>query len=102
MTRGEMMARMSAREFDQWIAYDRVEPIGEWRADIRNAMLMTLLANVHRDPKRRPFKLDQFLPFVPKHAPTADELEERFRAIVGLPVDEEREEDEAWPPSPGS
>jgi len=56
---------MSSYEFSEWMAYYNLEPFGEERADLRMAMLASLIANVNRDKKRRP---NPFLPkdFMPK------------------------------------
>lgn len=54
---------MSSREFAEWMAYFRLEPFGEARADWRAAMLAALIANVNRDPKRgKPFRIADFMP----------------------------------------
>jgi len=50
---------MSARQFEEWIAYYLVEPFGDQRADLRNGVLAALIANVHRDPEKM---ADPFLP----------------------------------------
>lgn len=38
MTVAELMHRMSAREFSEWMAYYRIEPFGEEVADLRHAI----------------------------------------------------------------
>ena len=59
---------MSSREFTEWLAYARLEPLGPEADDHRMAQLMALTANVNRDPKRRktPWAPDDFLP---RHGP---------------------------------
>jgi len=54
---------MSAREFVAWQVFAAREPFGEARADLRAAMLASVLANVNRDPKQRaqPFTSADFL-----------------------------------------
>ncbi len=44
MTVGEMMRRMSCQDYDLWLAYTSVEPIGERRADMRAAMQANVTA----------------------------------------------------------
>jgi hypothetical protein len=44
---------MSSREFAQWLAYMRHEPVGEDRLDVLFAHLSALLANINRDEKQR-------------------------------------------------
>lgn len=55
---------ISSREFTEWIAYNRIEPFGEKRADIRSAIVASVIANVNRDKKKKPspFKTDDFMP----------------------------------------
>lgn len=86
-TVAELQARMSSREFSEWQAYAQVEPIGALRADLRNAMLMTLIANIYRDPKKRPepFTPAEFLPFYEaeaeeKRAPEPGQLWAKLKA----------------------
>jgi len=43
-TVSELMARMDSREFARWIAYTRVEPIGDDRADVQAAMIATAIS----------------------------------------------------------
>ena len=38
---------MSSREYAAWRAYERVEPIGEDRADIRAALVANTVARAH-------------------------------------------------------
>lgn len=64
MTRGEMMARMTARELDAWAAYNAQWPIGDRRADIRAGVIASTIANAHRDPKTTsPFVPADFMLF---------------------------------------
>jgi hypothetical protein len=54
--------------------YDLIEPFGEWRADYRSAEIVTMIANVNRDPKKKrdPYKTTDFL--VKFGERTADDL----------------------------
>jgi hypothetical protein len=47
------------------MAFARIEPFGEQRADLRMAIQAALLANIHRDKKKRhdPYKAAEFMPF---------------------------------------
>lgn len=55
---------MSSREFAEWVAYYGLEPFGEERADLRMAVVASLIANANRDPKKRkrPFEPRDFMP----------------------------------------
>lgn len=65
------------------MAYARMEPFGEQRADLRMAILAALLANIHRDKKRRsdPYKAHEFMPFPENEQETkVQSLIQRLRA----------------------
>lgn len=46
MTVAELGRRMSASEFAEWIAYSRVEPFGERRADQRAWLTVAAMGNI--------------------------------------------------------
>jgi hypothetical protein len=58
-----MLRSISAEQFAEWAAYDTLEPFGEWRDDWRSAEIVTMIANVNRDTKKRkePYKTTDFL-----------------------------------------
>lgn len=75
---------MGYGEFVEWVALDSIEPIGGLRADTHTAMLMALMANVHRDAKKNPspYEVSDFMPdwWEEKKSPAA--LMAKFRAIT--------------------
>lgn len=60
---------MSARELSEWMAYDRIDPFGEERGDLRAGILASLLANINRDRKKKsdPFSPLDFMPVVQRN-----------------------------------
>jgi hypothetical protein len=62
MTVRELLARTDSRELAEWQAYFRLEPFGEARADLRAGIIASTVANVHRDPRRRPLTTRDFMP----------------------------------------
>ena len=52
---------ISAREFAEWRAYDQLDPFGEERGDLRNAILCQLIANALVTKGKKP-KVDDFMP----------------------------------------
>ena len=62
MTVRELLARMDSRELAEWQAYYRLEPFGQERADLRAGIVASTLANIHRDPKRKAFAPEDFMP----------------------------------------
>ena len=59
-----MESRLTAREFAEWMAFYQIDPWGEQRADMRSAQLVSMLANINRDPKKgRVYRPDEFMLF---------------------------------------
>ena len=72
----DMLAGMSSKQFSEWMAYDTLEPFGEIRADIRNAMLCAILVNINRGKNSKPAKLEDFMPTFDKK--WMDEVQEEL------------------------
>ena len=53
---------MSSREYAGWIAFDRIEPIGPHRQDLRIAQLCSLFANAHL-PRAKRTTASDFMPW---------------------------------------
>lgn len=65
MTVAELRSRMSSREMRHWAVLESIEPWGEMGHYLRSATLCSLLANIHRDPKRsKEFKPADFMPIL--------------------------------------
>ncbi len=47
----------------EFIAFDRIEPWGEWRADLRAGIIASVIANVNRGKKTKAFLAKDFMPF---------------------------------------
>lgn len=62
MTRSELMERMSANEFFEWMIMEQIEPFGDKRGDIQAGLIAQIIANIHRDPNKDPYQLEDFLP----------------------------------------
>ena len=90
MTVKEAQARVSSREFAEWLAYERVEPDLELRVDFGFALLASILVNSNRDPKKRnkPYGVEDFLPkwdHEDKPArPSKTELKVKLQQFAGL------------------
>ena len=53
---------MTSREFSEWQAYARINPFGEWRADIRSAIVASTTYNMLRGPKAESKAPKDFMP----------------------------------------
>lgn len=71
---------MGARQMMEWFAYSSLEGFGDRRADLRMGILASLIANVHRDAKRKasPFKPGDFMPKIREEQMKEQENELRF------------------------
>lgn len=83
----ELQERVSSREFaEYWAAY-QLDPWGPELEDHRTGIVASTIANVNRDPKKRPrpYTPDDFTPrfgaAVDDEEPTEEELEARAAAI---------------------
>lgn len=84
MTVGEMMARLSAREYDDWMTYMARYPVGERAADYRAGIIAATLVNVQpQDPhkaRRQPLTPDDFFPWLAVEGAPAEETAEETLA----------------------
>lgn len=55
---------MTAREFIEWQAFDRLEPVGEIRGDVRAGIIAAVIANAHRGRKGKAATPADFMPFL--------------------------------------
>lgn len=76
---------MSAREFAAWQAYYSIEPFGEERADLRQAITSALVHNSNVDGKKHKAKqVTEFMPFHEEPEPDPkgpDELYSKFMSL---------------------
>ena len=56
-----MLRSLTAKQFMEWEHYAQLEPFNELRQDYRIASIVTMLANVNRDPKKPAYKLEDFV-----------------------------------------
>ena len=86
---------MTPDELLRWQAYERVEPWGERRQDVRHGRLLAALANVHRVPApggRPAWTGEDFYPYRGAEAPgeavsaSKPRGDQRPRTPLGAPV----------------
>lgn len=59
MIRSEMMERMPASEFNEWMILEKIEPFGDRRADVLAGLIRETIVNVNR---KKPIPHDKFIP----------------------------------------
>jgi hypothetical protein len=59
----QMLASMTAAELTEYMAFDRIDPVGEMRADLRAGMVAAAVVNHSMSPPRKPASALDFMPF---------------------------------------
>jgi len=62
----EMLARLDSREISEWMELWRQEGWGDFRADLRNGITSSVIANVNRREGTDPYRPQDFMPFAPQ------------------------------------
>lgn len=96
MTVAELGERMSSAEFAEWMAYYAIEPFGEERADLRQALTTSAIHNSVQAQTKHPkwTKPEDFMPFretpqpktpeiVPVEPASPETLLAKFTALTG-------------------
>ena len=75
--------QVSSREFAEWLAFWRIEPNSEDRADLRMAMICATLANCNRGKGAPVFKPADFMPdWEPREGQSVMEMQARLKAAL--------------------
>lgn len=61
MSLKDCQRQIDSREFGEWMARERMEPRGRERGDIQAALIASVIANVNRGKRSRPFKIKDFV-----------------------------------------
>jgi hypothetical protein len=71
----ELLGSLDAVDIAEWMAFDRIEPFGEERADLRMAIVACTIANANRGKGQKAFKVDDFMPkFEPRKKQTVTQM----------------------------
>jgi hypothetical protein len=72
-----MLREIGARQLHEWLSFWNLEGFGEKRADMRMGIVASLVANINRDPKRKPapFKPADFIPKIKEDTARMQEAE---------------------------
>jgi hypothetical protein len=78
-TQKELLRSLSGEDLLEWIAYDRINPYGEDRADLRSAIVATVINNSQGGKA----KVKDFMPtFEPPKKQTAKDIANVFKFIA--------------------
>ena len=85
MTIAETYARISDKEFMEWMAFDRLDPIGPDRGDLHAGIIASTVANVNRGKDSQPFDAADFMPeFGPKRKQDENEMLRNLGLALGV------------------
>jgi len=62
MSVAQAQREIDSAEFSEWQAYERVEPFGEARADLRSGIVASVMANTWRGKDQKAHKPSDFMP----------------------------------------
>ncbi len=88
-TVGELSEELSDAELQEWMAFYRLEPFGEERADLRAGIVAATVANANRGKRGRVLKPTDFMPFQKvdeqrrRRKPDSKKLSQQARAVFG-------------------
>ena len=82
MTREELLSRISADEFREWMLLEQIEPFGEQGAYLRAGIIACTLANIHRPKDAPAFKPADFMPIVQE--PPKPQTAEQMKAFMEM------------------
>lgn len=84
MTVRELLSRMTAEEFVEWKAFYKVEPFGDYRADLRAGMMTAPLLNIQMAPAHRKWRAHHWvLNTDPPKPQTPEEMKALLQALAG-------------------
>jgi hypothetical protein len=65
-----LLSRLSAAQFAEWMAFFKIEPDADSRADYLAAHQLSMLGNIHRKADVEEFEPLDFLPWLKADTPT--------------------------------
>jgi hypothetical protein len=78
---GVMMSQMSALEEAYWMAYEKEDPFGDYRADVRNAQVLHMLYSINAGKKSEKKKITDFMPFFRKRVQKDEHVTTKVRSL---------------------
>lgn len=73
---------ISSAEFAEWIAYDRLEPIGDRRSDYQAAVIAYVTAQCHSSKRLDPAEFLKMFEFGPNRPASADDIASKLKAFT--------------------
>ena len=77
-----LLKSIDSEEYSYWLAFSRIELIGDERADYRNGIIASILANVHSSKDKNYSPID-FMPFIRQES-KAKNMAKKLKAALGF------------------
>jgi hypothetical protein len=74
---------MDSRELSEWMAYERIEPFGEMRADLRAGIVASVVANANRT-RGDAFKPADFMPNFDREEEVEVEVDNKVNELMSI------------------
>lgn len=74
----ELLNSISAKELDEWRAFDRISPIGDERGDLQAGIITSWIAT-SRPGNKKSYRASDFMPYLTKQDKSR-ELSQQIRA----------------------
>jgi len=86
MTVRELLSRVDSRELAEWVAYNSLDPIGNFRSDLQSGIIASTIANVNRGKNTSPFSPHDFMPVLdkPTKVDSVDEMKATMMRAVSI------------------
>ena len=68
MTVKQLLSVIDSDELTEWMAFDRLEPLGEARADLRAGIIAAAVGNHGYLRPDKPYQASDFMPFLKREA----------------------------------
>ena len=79
-----MQSELTSREFSEWLAFDRLEPIGPMRSDFASAQICALVANALRGAGGKTYAPIDFMPFLDRADRLVTDPDEQWRLLTSI------------------
>jgi hypothetical protein len=86
MTVRQLLASLDSDELTEWMAFDRIEVIGETRADLRAGIIASAVANHGSRDIEKPYSPSDFMPYMKRKEEQPvllDDPEQQSALILG-------------------
>lgn len=84
MTVRQLLANLDSHELTEWMAFERIEALGEARADLRAGIIAAAVGNHGNRTLQKPYRARDFMPYLerPEDKPILLDDPEKQSALI--------------------